>query len=334
MRRGSCAAQNSCLQILGKPTPGITPRRELPVGINKTNSIINQLNVRYPGLFSSQVTSRTWLGIMSIQILSDLHLEVPKAYDLYEITPTAPYLALLGDIGNVVQHKDDFFAFLTQQLKQFRVVLFVLGNHEPFDSDWEATLEALQTFEDGVGENNALGEFVVMNRKAYRIPGTKTMALGCSLFSHVPDEKLGAVEMGINDFYKIDGWNVHAHNGSHKRDLDWLNEEVSNLEKDLDIHSIIILTHWSPSVDSRAVDPRHVGSAIGSGFATDLSGQACCKSAKVKLWAFGHTHYNCDFEVSRGVGAGPLRFLANQRGYYFAQAQGFDDRLCIELIER
>ncbi|KAF2995302.1 hypothetical protein E8E14_003829 [Neopestalotiopsis sp. 37M] len=36
---------------------------------------------------------------MSIQTISDLHLETPKAYDVHEIPAKAPYLALLGDIG-------------------------------------------------------------------------------------------------------------------------------------------------------------------------------------------------------------------------------------------
>jgi hypothetical protein len=47
-------------------------------------------------------------AVMELQILSDLHLESPKAYDLYDIPPKAPLLALLGDIGNVVSHKDGF----------------------------------------------------------------------------------------------------------------------------------------------------------------------------------------------------------------------------------
>ena len=55
----------------------------------------------------------------------DLHLEAPKAYDVFEIVPKAPYLALLGDVGNIVSHKDDCLAFLTVQLNQFRDVLFV-----------------------------------------------------------------------------------------------------------------------------------------------------------------------------------------------------------------
>lgn len=38
---------------------------------------------------------------MAIQILSDLHLETPTAYDIFDIPPKAPYLAIFGDIGNI-----------------------------------------------------------------------------------------------------------------------------------------------------------------------------------------------------------------------------------------
>ena len=65
---------------------------------------------------------------ITLQILSDLHLESPAAYDVYEIDAKAPILALLGDIGYV---KDDgFFDFLHKQLSSFEIVLLVLGNHE------------------------------------------------------------------------------------------------------------------------------------------------------------------------------------------------------------
>ena len=72
------------------------------------------------------------------------------------------------------------------------------------------------------------------------------------------------------------------------------------------------------------MDPRHAESAITSAFSTELSGEACFRSGKVKVWAFGHTHYTCDFAMEREDGAGPLRLVTNQRGYYFAQAKGFD----------
>lgn len=43
------------------------------------------------------------------------------------------------------------------------------------------------------------------------------------------------------------------------------------------------------------------------------------------MWAFGHTHFNCDFKVGRRASAQPLRVIANQRGYYFSQAAAQND---------
>ncbi|KAH6650645.1 Metallo-dependent phosphatase-like protein [Chaetomium tenue] len=268
---------------------------------------------------------------MAIQILSDLHLEAPKAYDVFDIEPRAPHLALLGDIGNVAAHKDDFFKFLTQQLQKFRVVMLVPGNHEAYGSNWPETLDLLRAFqEDSKARKDAsLGEFILLDRGVLRLPETNTVILGCSLFSYIPPESQMAVSMGLNDFFQTDKWDVEAHNDRHKRDLSWLNAQVAELE-DSDAN-IVIFSHWSPTLDARAGDPRHAGSPVTSAFATDLSKEKCFKSGRVKLWAFGHTHYNCDFVVDREDDAGPLRLVANQRGYYFAQSEGFDGDKTVEV---
>ncbi|QUC19159.1 uncharacterized protein UV8b_03400 [Ustilaginoidea virens] len=266
-----------------------------------------------------------------IQILSDLHLESPKAYDLYEIPPEAPYLALLGDIGNVVAHKDEILAFLTRHLRQFKAILFVPGNHEAYHSSWEETVAVLSAFEEQLGRDSSLGRFAVLDRGTFRPPGSDTVILGCSLFSHVPQESQMAVEMGLSDFFHIRDWTVVDHNDAHRRDLAWLNGEVAKLEDDHDTTKIVILTHWSPCRLPGAVDPKHMRSPITSGFSTNLANERCYSSVKVKLWAFGHTHYNCDIETERDGGAGMLRLLANQRGYYFAQADGFDVGKTIRL---
>lgn len=81
---------------------------------------------------------------VNFQILSDLHLESPAAYDTFEVQPRAPYLALLGDIGYV---KDaGFFHFLHRQLKAFRIVFLVLGNHEPYHSAWAGAISEVNRF--------------------------------------------------------------------------------------------------------------------------------------------------------------------------------------------
>jgi hypothetical protein len=266
---------------------------------------------------------------MSIQIISDLHLETPKAYDVHEIPAKAPYLALLGDIGYVVSHKDDCLDFLTRQLSQFQVVFFVPGNHEAYHSDWPETLRTLRAFEEATRGQASLGTFVLLDRTAFRLPSSKTIILGCSLFSHVPQESHESVKFGLNDFFHTGGWDVDAHNERHRRDLEWLNTEVAALEhSDVDI---VIFTHWSPSRDSRAVDLRHAGSPITSAFSTDLSREICFKSPKTKMWAFGHTHFNCDFMMDRGPTTAPLRLVTNQRGYYFSQAFGYDQEKVFDI---
>ncbi|KAF2158697.1 hypothetical protein M409DRAFT_61418 [Zasmidium cellare ATCC 36951] len=274
----------------------------------------------------------------TMQVLSDLHLETPKSYDLFDITPKADYLALLGDIGNIVPHREECLAFLRRQLQHFRVILLVPGNHEAFGSSWSEAMAVLRQFEEEISQQRreshgaGLGEFVLLDRGLFELPtddGKKITVLGCSLFSHVPPQRAMNVEMGLNDFYHTTDWDICKHNEAHSRDLTWLNEQVSRIQGQ-DSAKIIVFTHWSPSTDTRSTDPKHANSAINSAFSTDLSDQLCFTSDKVVLWVFGHTHYNCDFEVERKE-AKPLRLVTNQRGYYFAQAAGFDVEKIIEI---
>lgn len=277
--------------------------------------------------------------MIAVQILSDLHLESPKAYDIFEVEPRAPCLALLGDIGNVVPHREECLAFLTRQLRQFQTVLFVPGNHEAYGGSWPESLAVLKEFEHSTDQAregpsaSELGKFVVLDRGLFELPasdGCRRVLLGCSLFSYVPPQSEMAVEMGLQDFFQTSSWSVRDHNEAHARDLAWLNEQVDQIQCEDSNVQIIMCTHWSPTTDPRSLDPRHAGSKITPGFATDLSGELCFKSANVVLWAFGHTHYNCDFTIDR-IDAEPLRLVTNQRGYYFSQAEGFFAEKIIEM---
>lgn len=253
-----------------------------------------------------------------LQVLSDLHLETPAAYDIFDITPTAPYLALLGDIGNT---KDEgFFDFLCKQVAKFQVVFFVIGNHEPYHSTHPKSKARLQQFQKQIAKerangNTELGRFVFLDQTRFDLSSSITL-LGCTLFSNVDDAHKDYVNFGMNDFFHIKGWDIDQHIENHKSELQWLNEQVTKITEDDPERRIIILTHYSPTVDSRANDPKHSGSKIFSGFVTDLSKEICYTSKQVVAWAFGHTHYNCDF-VDETTGT---RFFTNQRGYYFAQA--------------
>ncbi|BCS05933.1 hypothetical protein ALUC_10315A [Aspergillus luchuensis] len=236
------------------------------------------------------------------QIVSDLHLENPKAYDLFEIAPKAPYLALLGDIGNV--RDDGFLLFIEDQLRKFEIVFLVMGNHEPFHSSWLDVREKLKRFSDDITRKGAqmqntksgshnLGKFVLLDQTRYDLAPDLTV-LGCTFHSKVSDLQ---------------------------------EERVTEIARSNPHHRIVIFTHHSPTVAPLAVDPAHAKSPISSAFATDLAGEACWEKPQVRLWGFGHTHYNCDFTDSRTG----KRIVANQRGYYFSQAKVFEPEKVISI---
>jgi hypothetical protein len=264
----------------------------------------------------------------TFQILSDLHLENPRAYDVFDIPPKAPYLALLGDIGSV---KDDgLFAFLETQLQKFQLVFFLLGNHEPYDSDWTAVKIRVREFSENIrcrrAHERGLGTFVFLDQTRYDVSDNITV-LGCTLYSQVSPSQTETVSFGVNDFYYIKDWTVEAHCAAHEADRSWLNDQVSQITISNPHQKIIIFTHHSPTLVPKATDPAHVNSPISSGFSTDLSGDACWEKQQVRLWAFGHTHYNCDYTEQRTG----KRVMANQRGYYFAQARAFDPEKVVVL---
>ncbi|PLB43195.1 hypothetical protein P170DRAFT_441655 [Aspergillus steynii IBT 23096] len=263
-----------------------------------------------------------------IQIVSDLHLESPSAYDLFDITPKAPFLALLGDVGYV--RDEGFFDFLRKQLAAFRVVFLVLGNHEPYHSSWVEAKSRVEGFKETIHSTSqgdeALGELVLLDQTRYDLSPTVTI-LGCTLFSNVTHDQSDHVSFGLNDFYHTRDWSVESHREAHLADLAWLNKEVDLISREEPGRKIVVFTHYCPSTDTNVIDPRHGNSKISSGFMTDLSKESCWQCKAVTLWAFGHTHFNCDF---RDPETGK-RVLANQRGYYFAQSTGFDSEKIVEL---
>ncbi|KXJ95271.1 hypothetical protein Micbo1qcDRAFT_200691 [Microdochium bolleyi] len=265
---------------------------------------------------------------VSFQIVSDLHLESrlgdnenPDSYRLYDIAPRAPYLALLGDIGCTRDTKG-YLGFLRRHLMRFRIVFLVMGNHEPYHSTWASSRAVLRGFEVQIRDERAQEQ-----QQSYTIyPSRNTTSssspsvaqgeesvtiLGCTLFSHVPLRATEDVSRGLADFHLTgDGWDVYEHKLAFARDIRWLDDQKKG-----------------------GSGSQHVsrGARLAAGFATDLRTRSClgicaaaveeassAEASPVKLWAFGHTHHNCDF-VDAATG---IRFLANQKGYFHRPSTG------------
>jgi hypothetical protein len=258
------------------------------------------------------------MASVPFQILSDLHLETHPSYDHFKLRQSAPYLALLGDIGHVGD--DCFFTFLERQVKRYWAVFFLLGNHEPHRLTLSAAKARVRAFAERIERLRAqstIGKFIFLDQTRYDLTERVTI-LGCTLFSHVTPEQAGAVASRLVDFKDTLNWSVHDHNLSHQSDLSWLNAQVSKIACEEPQRNIAIFTHHSPCRDERAIDPRHCGSEVSSGFVTDLRNEECWRNPMVKMWAFGHTHYNCEFEEAG------KKVLANQKGYYMMPQKTFN----------
>ncbi|KAL8992530.1 MAG: hypothetical protein Q9169_007029 [Polycauliona sp. 2 TL-2023] len=269
--------------------------------------------------------------------MSDLHLETPTSrpsYDDYEIEPVCACLALLGDIGNVADPR--LFAFLERQLQQFELVFFVPGNHEPYGTTMDGSKTALRKFEAEIDHqrnfspSRGLGKFVFLDRRRFDYSG-KVTVLGCTLFSSIRPDQHSSVARFVSDFDDIEDWTVETHRSAHQKDLSWLNAQVSDCASEDPNRSIVIFTHHSPTVAEAANDPRHVrdDAQIQSAFVTDLSKEPCWRCPQVKLWAFGHTHFNCDFADP----ATGKRIVANQKGYRRQEVMSFDATKTVAVEE-
>lgn len=104
----------------------------------------------------------------------------------------------------------------------------------------------------------------------------------------------------------------------------WLKEsiegiEATSAEKE---RRVIVFTHHAPTIEGTG-DPKYLGHPTNSAFATELTKESWW-GPPIVLWAFGHTHWSCDFE-KEGV-----RVMSNQRGYGDG-GKGFDARKLISL---
>ncbi|KAL4903031.1 hypothetical protein BDW74DRAFT_180320 [Aspergillus multicolor] len=115
----------------------------------------------------------------------------------------------------------------------------------------------------------------------------------------------------VQDYRKIEGWNVDTHNRAHAADPTWLQKQIRLIKEEGGTRKIAVVTHHAP-MTKRTSEPQHAGSAVSSAFATDLLIKSRLRNGEwggVKLWVFGHTHFSTDFEK------GKIRVVSNQRGY-------------------
>ncbi|OAG36434.1 hypothetical protein AYO21_09419 [Fonsecaea monophora] len=134
---------------------------------------------------------------VSLQYMSDLHLESQQTYD-FEIPRVSPYLVLAGDIGRLKDY-GKYLEFLTIQCQRFWRVFLVLGNHEFYGILRQEGLETARSLEQ---EPCLGGKLTVLNRTMFRL-NRRIAILGCTLHTSIPSESELWVRMKVADFSHI-----------------------------------------------------------------------------------------------------------------------------------
>jgi len=246
--------------------------------------------------------------MLLIQIVSDLHLDFVKhpIKNWREIiTPSAPCLAILGDTCELT-NMSLFQYFLEAISPHWEHILILNGNHEFYGYKPRQNKEKLEAKQKKViskFNNVHLLENSYIDLEGVRVVGT-------TLWTHVPANAVADVEWYINDYRSIYTGkrmiDAKITNSWHETAVRYLNTVID--ESPL---PVVVLTHHAPLMHGTS-DPKYEQSKdsdtrlANHGFATNLES---LMKENVKLWAFGHTHWCCDFTHR------DTRIYSNARGY-------------------
>ncbi len=229
---------------------------------------------------------------MRLRILSDLHLEIwPIA-----LPPADADLVILA--GDIATGPDG----IEWARRAFDVpVIYVPGNHEPYDREFWATQTAMRTAARGTRvELLECGERVIAGVRF----------LGCALWTDYSlargAERPATIEAArkINPDYRVirNGERTFAPEDAmalHREHRAWL---AQALERPFE-GTTVVVTHFAPHPGSIA--PAYAGHPANPGFVVDLNSMM----GRAPLWVHGHTHTFFDYRASG------TRIVCNPRGY-------------------
>jgi len=293
--------------------------------------------------------------MVKIQFVSDIHLETHHntSKSIFEkiLKPSAPYLALCGDIG--YPGAQLYEPFLEYCSKNFEHVFYIAGNHE-FYNDTKAIkyLKTKQFIEKSVSEDElrrisarfpreppedrvkTIREICkkytnihFLDKEIFQIPNTDIVVVGCTLWS-----KLGMNPFMLpqfNDFQRIcedkdtllrprtyDDWN--------EEHVEFLGNTLTKIQNESPDLKVVVLTHHCPTYDIiiekySVDDPDNMNSFFANKDLVSPFGK------NVKAWICGHTHGCKTIDVNGTIVA------TNTFGYEWETIDGFKNDAILEI---
>ena len=276
---------------------------------------------------------------MKIALASDVHLEFG---DLdFDNTDSADVLILGGDIcvaadmaqrdpyNTMGEHyrSNRFHAFFQRCCDRFPHVIFIVGNHEHYNGDFQKTIPH---FRDVLGY---LTNLHILEKETFVLDDVTF--IGGTLWTDMNRRSirtLHEISRMMNDFRCVDnsarltdgrGWNDRFTTTDAADDHDAMLEYIRLMIEGKWDQKFVVVGHHAPS--RLSTHPRYAHEAImNGGYSSELD-NFILDHPQIKLWTHGHTHEDFDYMI------GSTRILCNPRGYINYEERA--DRWQLKTIE-
>jgi len=259
---------------------------------------------------------------MKVAITSDIHLEFG---DWYPVNPeNADVLILSGDImtanevenavgdpNQTIEYKGHMFIeFLKNCVKEYKHVLYIMGNHEHYHGDFATSATILGSACHDIGVKFLDKSHVTIDDVTF---------IGGTLWTDMNKEDsltLYNIKSVMNDFRCVTNSNrVHTKTRpprftpedsveDHRKMIEYIRLMTSLMGKS---NKYVVVGHHAPSKQS--THPRYKDETMMNGaYSSDLS-DFILDHPEIKLWTHGHTHEVFDYMI------GSTRIVCNPRGY-------------------
>lgn len=276
---------------------------------------------------------------MRLWILSDIHLELTRGWDLPS-GDARPEFDVLVVAGDLIPRMERGVRWLLERVPD-RPVIYIAGNHESYGCDIDRTLEKAKAFAGGTNIH-------VLENETVRIDNV-TFA-GCTLWTDfgIRGDAHGAMMIAgerMNDFRKIriaayrQRFLPHHALTRHFKSVAFLKDVMRKPREGDD--KLVVVSHHAPipemskapagSGNDAALDPAYRSDLRRLMVSTPEDGRGALLPAD--LWIHGHTHESVDTVVGEKT-----RVVSNSKGYgpwpghqRSWDNPDFDEKLIIEI---
>ena len=255
------------------------------------------------------------MGHKMFRIVSDLHLEGMSEYFLSTMDGEDDMILILaGDICefHLIETYKCYQNFLEDCSNRFREIIYVPGNHEYYNDDWNNSFGKWKNVIEKKYKNITVMDREVMNVPidvqgktiSYKVVGT---TLWTDMNNNNPITKMTGARF-LNDFKMIKGgFTPETMVEENEKSRTFIRYALIDAMENFD--PVIVVTHHGPTVKSIAPKYQHndfhenclfVNTVIDSYF----------EEFPLRLWVHGHTHESINHLAGHGC-----KVIANPKGY-------------------